>query len=50
MKTKKQLNAMAKKQAIADIKKELRDEKKVFLLYRTELDPIMDELIDEYTS
>ena len=36
-----------KQQAIRDIKKSLRQQCKVFLAFRTELDPVMDDLVKE---
>lgn len=38
----------AKKQAIKDIKEYLRQESRAFITYRTELDPTMDKLVDDY--
>lgn len=38
----------AKKQAIKDIKEYLRQENRVFISYRTELDSTMNELVEEY--
>lgn len=50
MSTKSNLEKLAKKQAIHDIKKSLKEEKKVFLLFRKELNPIMDEIVKEYSG
>ena len=36
----------AKQKAILDIKQELRDQAKAFIAFRSELNPIMDELVD----
>lgn len=47
---KKNLDIAARNAAIHDIKECLREEKKAFLLYRKELNPIMDELVKEYSS
>jgi hypothetical protein len=38
----------AKQKAILDIKQELRDQAKAFIAFRTELNPIMDELVSDY--
>ena len=39
----------AKEQAIKDIKAYLRQENRMFLDYQEELNPIMEELVEEYT-
>lgn len=38
---------IAQQTALADIKKELSKEHKIFMQFRTELDHIMDKLVDE---
>jgi hypothetical protein len=38
---------IAQQTALADIKKELSKEHKIFMQFRTELDPIMDKLVDK---
>ena len=38
----------AKAQAIEDIKAELKKESKAFISYNTELNPIMDSLVNKY--
>lgn len=50
MSTKSNLEELAKKQAIHDIKKSLKEEKKVFLLFRKELNPIMDKIVENYSN
>lgn len=37
----------AKQKAIQDIKECLRQESKAFIAFRTELNPIMDELVEQ---
>lgn len=48
MSKRQNLDLLAKKQAITDIKQELREEKKAFLFFNKELDPVMKELVDNY--
>ena len=48
MSTKNNLEELAKKQAIHDIKESLKEEKKAFLLFRKELNPVMSKLVKEY--
>lgn len=50
MTTKRNLDMQAKKQAIHDIKEALKEEHKIFLLFREELNPVMEELVNEYSG
>ena len=38
----------AKKQALRDIMEDLRKDGKCFLAFRSELNPIMDKLVEQY--
>lgn len=38
----------AKQQALMDIKKELKENHKSFLAFRTNLNPVMDKLVNDY--
>jgi hypothetical protein len=40
----------AKEQAIRDIRESLKEEGKCFFHFIKELDPIMDQIIDEYSQ
>lgn len=40
----------AKEQALQDIKDDLRQDSKCFLAFKENLNPIMDELVEDYTK
>lgn len=50
MAKKKSMDIAARNAAIQDIKEELHKQGKVFLLFRRELNPVMDSIVAKYES
>lgn len=48
MAKKKSVDIAARNAAIQDIKEELHKQGKIFLLFRRELNPVMDSIVAEY--
>lgn len=50
MAKKKSVDIAARNAAIQDIKEELHKQGKIFLLFRRELNPVMEEIIEYYST